>query len=371
MRRGGRSVQRSQHGTTLLLPITAPTITNPGSQHSYVESIVSLALEATGTTGWEATGLPAGTTINPATGVISGTLTTVGSYSVTVTAKGPGGEAHATFEWVIAAVPAPEPEPKPEPEGHTVAPDFEEALVDLQDHLPYWWESRNPESALYSLLSAGGALLDELAWLFEKPFLNSVLDTADEEGLLRNFAYAWGLENEQLPPTTEQLRAYIKACAESDGSLNSLVATLTALLETPVNVTGGPILTFPGGGEGLTFPTNGAGLPLYQFEPGEEPKAALVFPANGEGLHFPVLPSLLPSDNMIGDTGETAPGAGPGLIFSQNGFVAVQPNTPGPYQFTVEVCSWLTFDRKAFQRAVERYEPADCLPAAIREVEVV
>jgi hypothetical protein len=252
-----------------------------------------------------------------------------------------------------------------------VAPDFEHSLVDLQNHLPLWWASRNAEAILYQLLAAGGALLDELAWLFENPYLNSVLDTATGEGLLRNFAFAWGLENEQLPPTVEQLRAYIKACAEADGSLESLIRTLTALLETPVNTTGGSVLIFPAGGEGLTFPENGSGLTLYQFAPGEGPKAGLFFPSNGEGLHFPVYPSSLPSDNMIGATGETPPGAGPGLVFSQNGFVAVKPNTPGPYQFEVEVCSWLTFDRKAFQRAIERYEPADCLPAVTREVEAV
>lgn len=252
-----------------------------------------------------------------------------------------------------------------------VAPDFEASLTDLQDHLPYWWASREPESALYSILNAAGTLLDELAWLFEDPFLNSVLTTANEEGLLRNFSFVWGLENEQLPPTTEQLRAYIKACAESDGSLKSLVKTLTALLESPVNTTGGTVLVFPEDGEGLTFPANGTGLAMFQFAPGDEPKAGLIFPANGEGLHFPAFPSSLPSDNVIGATGETPPGAGPGLIFSQNGFVAVQPNTPNAYQFVVEVCSWLTFDRKAFQRAVERYEPADDLPAIIREVEAV
>jgi hypothetical protein len=252
-----------------------------------------------------------------------------------------------------------------------IAPDFAPALEDLQDHLPYWWASREPNSALYSLLAASGVVFDQLAWLWENPYLNSVLDTADGEGLLRNFAFAWGLQSEQLPPTVEQIRSYIKACAESDGSLESLLNTLTALLETSINTTGGAVLTFPSGGEGFTFPANGEGLKLYQFAPGDEPTAGLIFPANGDGLTFPVLPLSLPSDNVIGATGETPPGAGPGLIFSQNGFVSIQQNTPTPDQFTVEVCSWLTFDRKAFQRAVERYEPADCLPAVIREVEAV
>jgi hypothetical protein len=252
-----------------------------------------------------------------------------------------------------------------------VAEDFAPALEDLQDHLPTWWESRNPEAVLYQLLQAGGIGLDELAWLFEDPFLDSVLTTATEEGLLRNFAFAWGLANEQLPPTVEQLRAYIEARAKADGSLASLVRTLFALLNTTINTTGGTVLTFPAGGEGFTFPSNGSGLVLYQFTPGAGPSAGLVFPSNGEGLHFPLLSLALPSDNMVGNTGEVTPGAGPGLIFSQNEYILIEPNTPVPYQFVVNVLNWLTFDRKAFARAVERYQPAESLTAIILEVETV
>ena len=251
-----------------------------------------------------------------------------------------------------------------------IAPDFEEALTDLQDHLPDWWATRAPGAAVESLLTLWGTRIDELAWLFENPYLNSVLATADEEGLLRNFAFAYGLENEQLPPTAERLRAIITAAAEMDGSLNGLLRVLMAIIGAgeAVNITGGTILTFPGGGGGLTFPANGEGLKLYQFAPGEAPTAGLFFPLNGEGLIFPTLPLALPSDNMIGATGGVPPGAGPGLTFSQNEYLLI---TAGPYQLTIEVLNWLTFDRNAFRRAVERYNPADCLPAIIQEVSVL
>jgi hypothetical protein len=253
-----------------------------------------------------------------------------------------------------------------------VASDFEASLIDLQDHLPLWWETGNPEAALYSLLYTFGTQLDQLAWLFEQPYLNSVLDTANEEGLIRNFAFAYGLEQEQLPPTAERLREYIKACAEMDGSLLGLLRVLMAVIgaNAAVNTTGGEVLTFPAGGEGLTFPANGSGLTMYQFAPGEGPKAGLTFPANGEGLHFPILPSLLPSDNMIGATGETPPGAGPGLTFSQNEYLLVTQG-PGLYEWKIEVLNWLTFDRNAFRRAVERYSNADFYPATIQEVSVL
>ncbi len=361
------------------------------------------------------------------------------------------------------------PTPEPERPPLNPPPDFEAALTDLQDHLPYWWESRNSEAALYSLLYIFGTQIDALAWLFEWPFLNSVLDTANEEGLLRNFAFAYGLEDEQLPPTAERLRPYIQACAEMDGSLAGLLRVLMAVIgaNAAVNTTGGTVLRFPemvstlepivteeAGGElgpglyyyvvtaiiegretlvsnersfdasatnkwkatlkwsaatgatgyriyrgrekseentmhevgavteyvdkgpgfmaavppgGLVFPSNGSGLTLYQFAPGEGPKAGLTFPANGEGLHFPILPSLLPSDNMIGATGETPPGAGPGLTFSQNEYLLVSQG-PGEYEWMIEVLNWLTFDRNAFRRAVERYANADFYPAVIQEV---
>ena len=251
-----------------------------------------------------------------------------------------------------------------------VAADFEQSLIVLQQHTPSWWETRTPGTAIYSILAATGVLFDDLGVLFEQPYLNSVLDTASEEGLVRNFAFAYGLEDEQLPPTAERLRPYIKACVEMDGSLEGLIRILMAIIgaEASVNTTGGPLLTFPAGGEGFTFPANGEGLKLYQFEPGQGPKAGLTFPSNGEGLFFPVLPSVLPSENMIGDTGETPPGAGTGLTFSQNEYLLIAQNTPGPYQFTVEVLNWLTFDRNAFRRAIERYAPADALPPTIQEV---
>lgn len=365
MRRGGRSVPSPRRGLAWG-GSAPPTITNPGPQKATVGVALELLISATGATSYAASGLPAGLAISPSTGVITGAPTMVETDSATVTVKGPGGEASATFEWVVSVALPPEPEPEP---GLSTAPDFEEALVDLQDHLPYWWASRDPDSALYSLLVPVGTLLDELAWLFEEPFLNSVLETANEQGLLRNFAFAYGLENEQLPPTTERLREYIRACSEMDGSLQGLIRILMAIIgaEAAVNTTGGSILTFPGSG-GLTFPSNGEGLALFQFEAGHGPSGGLTFPANGAGLVFPESSSALPSDNVIGDTGGTPPGAGPGLTFAQNEYLLITQNSPSTNEFTVEVLSWLTFNRSTFRRAIERYQPADSLPGIVLEV---
>jgi subtilase family serine protease len=83
------------------------TVTNPGNQTSTVGTAVSLQVTATDsasgqTLTYSATGLPAGLSINASTGLISGTPTTSGSNSVTVTAKDTtGATGSASFTWTI------------------------------------------------------------------------------------------------------------------------------------------------------------------------------------------------------------------------------------------------------------------------------
>jgi hypothetical protein len=84
------------------------SVTNPGSQTGTVGTAVSLPISATdtagGTLGYSATGLPPGLAVNSGSGVISGTPSTAGTYSVTVTAHdstGPSGTA--SFSWTIGS----------------------------------------------------------------------------------------------------------------------------------------------------------------------------------------------------------------------------------------------------------------------------
>jgi hypothetical protein len=84
------------------------TVTNPGSQSGTVGTAVSLQVSgsdsASGQTlTYSATGLPAGLSIS-SSGLISGTPTTAGSSSVTVTAKDTtGASGSAGFTWTITA----------------------------------------------------------------------------------------------------------------------------------------------------------------------------------------------------------------------------------------------------------------------------
>lgn len=85
-----------------------PVITNPGNQTNVEGDSVNLSISATDPDGdslsYGASGLPNGLSINSATGVIVGTVNTVGPFNVTVTADdGNGGTDSASFTWAVNA----------------------------------------------------------------------------------------------------------------------------------------------------------------------------------------------------------------------------------------------------------------------------
>ncbi|WP_078661113.1 Ig domain-containing protein [Streptomyces sp. NRRL B-24484] len=85
------------------------TVTNPGSQSGTVGTAASLQISASDsasgqTLTYSATGLPAGLSINSATGLISGTPTAAGTSSVTVTARDIANVTGSTsFSWTESA----------------------------------------------------------------------------------------------------------------------------------------------------------------------------------------------------------------------------------------------------------------------------
>ena len=83
------------------------TVTNPGNKSGTVATAISpFTVTASGGTTpytWSATGLPPGVTIGSSSGTVSGTPTTAGTYSGTVTATGSGGSGSgsATFTFTV------------------------------------------------------------------------------------------------------------------------------------------------------------------------------------------------------------------------------------------------------------------------------
>ncbi len=85
------------------------TVTNPGNQSGTVGTAASVQIHATDsasgqTLTYSATGLPAGLAINSGSGLVSGTPTTAGTSSVTVTVRDTtGASGTAAFTWTVAS----------------------------------------------------------------------------------------------------------------------------------------------------------------------------------------------------------------------------------------------------------------------------
>jgi subtilase family serine protease len=95
-------------------PVYSVSVTNPGAQSTVVGNSVALAVQGIDSGGlalsYAASGLPAGLSINPATGTISGTPAAAGSSTVTVTAADTFTNTGATqFSWTVTSPPPPPP----------------------------------------------------------------------------------------------------------------------------------------------------------------------------------------------------------------------------------------------------------------------
>ena len=103
---GGAGACEASHAI-VTNPGNTVTVTNPGSQTGTVGTSVSLQIHATDsasgqTLTYRASGLPAGLSINSSTGLISGTPTTAGTSTVTVTAKDTtNASGSASFTWTV------------------------------------------------------------------------------------------------------------------------------------------------------------------------------------------------------------------------------------------------------------------------------
>jgi YVTN family beta-propeller protein len=102
------SMRDLRHATSIVVTNQPPQITNPGTQTSLLNAVVSLPVIANDPENdpitFSATGLPTGLTISAASGVISGSVTTAGTFNVTVRASdGISTISSASFTWNVSA----------------------------------------------------------------------------------------------------------------------------------------------------------------------------------------------------------------------------------------------------------------------------
>jgi prepilin-type N-terminal cleavage/methylation domain-containing protein len=116
-----------------------PTVTNPGAQVGEVGVPAALTLVSSGGSApliWSATGLPANLTMSSA-GVVTGTPTTAGSYSVTASSTDAFKlVGSATFTWTVNAVPT---LPSPGPQTTAVSDAVSLPLAVTGGTAPYVW----------------------------------------------------------------------------------------------------------------------------------------------------------------------------------------------------------------------------------------
>jgi hypothetical protein len=110
---GSAQYPGSTQDLRLIQFIAPPDVTNPGSQSSPEGAPIQLAIMAVGADSFAATGLPPGLSIDPTSGLISGTIGAfaAGVYTVTVTGTSlsdPGHPATAVnFAWTVNDTTAP------------------------------------------------------------------------------------------------------------------------------------------------------------------------------------------------------------------------------------------------------------------------
>jgi hypothetical protein len=130
--------------------------TNPGNQSGTVRDSVRLQIQASDSQGnsltYTASGLPAGLSIDSSTGLISGTLTTPGSSTVTVTATDGAASATATFAWAVAAGQA------RHITSYAVSPDLGCTLSTSEDNSDEFYNNGASNDACGTFLALGGVL---------------------------------------------------------------------------------------------------------------------------------------------------------------------------------------------------------------------
>jgi prepilin-type N-terminal cleavage/methylation domain-containing protein len=114
-------------GSFIWTVVALPQILTPPVQYTGIDTQVQFVIASTGGVGpftWSATGLPAGLTLDPVTGIVSGRPNAPASAAVTVTlTDSRGAHATVTFQWNVVPPPViTNPGNRSTPKGAAIAP---------------------------------------------------------------------------------------------------------------------------------------------------------------------------------------------------------------------------------------------------------
>ena len=328
-----------------------PQIITPGDQFSAEGASIQLQLSASDPDGdplvYTASGLPAGLTLNPATGVISGTLssTSADAYVVTVDVSDGSTIAGVMFHWTVTgAVPTFGPTlARSNPVGAVIA--FQVPAFDPDgDSLSFGATGLPPG---LTINAATGAIAGTLTTAGVSP----VTLTASDASQTATQGFAWTVVASNTPPT-------LTAPAAQSSSIGNTIS-LPIVASDP----DGNTLTYSASGlpPGLSIgsasgviagqPTT-AGLNSVTVTVSDglasvsQPFAWTIDVDNSPTLPnpgaertlagTPVLLNLNASDPDADPLTFSASGLPPGLIVG-GGFISGTPTTPGTYTVTVSV----------------------------------
>ncbi len=146
-----RGYDRTYHGNTDAFvvkldmtrtqPNQPPIVTNPGPQSGFQGVALTRVMSAVDGDGdpliWSAANLPPGVTINASSGLLSGTPTTIGVFTVVVSASDTSASAQASFTWsIVSPLPGAAVPVSPSASVATATPTFSWASVPLATY--YW-----------------------------------------------------------------------------------------------------------------------------------------------------------------------------------------------------------------------------------------
>jgi uncharacterized repeat protein (TIGR01451 family) len=364
----------------------APALTNPGNRTDAEGSAVSVQLVASDSDGapltYAAVNLPAGLTLNPGTGLVSGTIAYGaaadfgGIYIVTVlVGDGEGGIASQTFTWTVTFTPQTptltNPGNQSNTEGDTVslqvhASDPDGAAISyIDDGLPPGLTINSDTGLISGTISPTAALAS--------PYTATITATGD--GLDASVTFSWAVSATHFAPSVTSPGDQTSTAGDTvslaidagdadqdaltyavtglppglsiNGSTGVIGGTITgsAASSTPYTVT---VTAYDGpqsAAQTFSWTVNSLGL----ANPGDQASH------DGDNVVLPVVGSAPPGVTL----NYSAAGLPSGLVISGatgviSGMIASNADTGGPYLATVYVTDGTNWANQSFAWTVSR-----------------